>query len=116
MNSVFLSNLFHAYAKTDGSYAFPNSREGDMLKTAKTEIEYYLRGIEQLRQEIHKAEVDHLHACMNLGVAAQVAKSSRWDTLNQAFALVTGTAVNGSQFNALLKSPKKDAFPFSADA
>ena len=39
MNSVFLENLHHAYAQTDGSYAFPNSREGDMLKRAKLEIE-----------------------------------------------------------------------------
>jgi hypothetical protein len=39
MKSPFLSNLHHAYAQTDGTYAFPNSREGDMLKTAKREIE-----------------------------------------------------------------------------
>lgn len=91
-----------AYAQTDGSYAFPNSREGDMLKTAKTEIEYHLAGIEKLRREIHAAEADHRHACLNLGAAAQVAKSSRLDTLRQAFALVTGTAVNGAHFNALL--------------
>jgi len=39
MNSVFLENLHHAYAQTDGTYAFPNSREGDMLKRAKLEIE-----------------------------------------------------------------------------
>lgn len=38
-NSIFLSNIHHAYAQTDGSYRFPNSREGDMLKTAKREIE-----------------------------------------------------------------------------
>lgn len=38
-DSIFLANLHHAYAKTDGIYAFPNSREGDMLKTAKREIE-----------------------------------------------------------------------------
>lgn len=39
MKFVFLDNLHHAYAQTDGSYAFPNSREGDMLKQAKKEIE-----------------------------------------------------------------------------
>lgn len=39
MNSVFLENIHHAYAQTDGTYAFPNSREGDMLKRAKLEIE-----------------------------------------------------------------------------
>jgi hypothetical protein len=37
--SVFLENLHHACAQTDGTYAFPNSREGDMLKQAKVEIE-----------------------------------------------------------------------------
>lgn len=37
--SIFLQNLHHAYAQTDGTYAFPNSREGDMLKQAKREIE-----------------------------------------------------------------------------
>lgn len=40
--SVFLANLHHAYAQTDGTYVFPNSREGDMLKTAKHEIELLL--------------------------------------------------------------------------
>jgi len=100
--STFLPNLHHAYARTDGTYDFPNSREGDMLKTAKTEIEYHLAGIEKLRREIHQAEADHRHACLNLGNAAQVAKSSRLDTLHQAFALVTGTAVNGAHFNDLL--------------
>lgn len=32
---IFLSNLFHAYAQTDGTYNWPNSREGDMLKHAQ---------------------------------------------------------------------------------
>lgn len=53
-DSVFLSNLHHAYAQTDGTYAFPNSREGDMLKRAKVEIEQLislLNGI-RARQDI----------------------------------------------------------------
>lgn len=37
--SVFLATLHHAYARTDGTYAFPNSREGDLLKQAKREVE-----------------------------------------------------------------------------
>jgi hypothetical protein len=37
--SLLLEQLHHAYAQTDGSYKFPNSREGDMLKQAKKEIE-----------------------------------------------------------------------------
>lgn len=37
--SVLLANLHHAYAQTDGTYKFPNSREGDILKRAKKEVE-----------------------------------------------------------------------------
>ena len=37
--SAFLSHIHHAYAQTDGTYAWPNSREGDMLRQAKREIE-----------------------------------------------------------------------------
>ena len=37
--SIFLSNLHYFYAQTDGTYAIPNSAEGDLLKTAKKEIE-----------------------------------------------------------------------------
>lgn len=36
--SVFLQNVHHAYAQTDGSFAWPNSREGDLLKQAHREI------------------------------------------------------------------------------
>jgi len=105
--STFLPNLHHAYARTDGTYDFPNSREGDMLKTAKTEIEYHLAGLEKLRREIHKAEEDHRHACrLGLGNRAKRAGADRlrkrMETLQLAFALVTGTAVNGAHFNDLL--------------
>ena len=31
-DSVFLSNLHYFYAKTDGTYEFPNSKDGDLLK------------------------------------------------------------------------------------
>jgi hypothetical protein len=37
--SAFLSHVHHAYAQTDGTYAWPNSRDGDMLRQAKREIE-----------------------------------------------------------------------------
>ena len=36
--SIFLGNIHHAYAQADGTYAFPNSREGDMLKQAVREL------------------------------------------------------------------------------
>ena len=37
--SAFLSHVHHAYAQTDGTYEWPNSREGDMHRQAKREIE-----------------------------------------------------------------------------
>ena len=37
--SIALGHIQHAYMQTDGSYNFPNSREGDILKQAKAEIE-----------------------------------------------------------------------------
>ncbi len=42
MKSIFLENIHHAYAQTDGAYDFPNSREGDLLRLAKKEIEELL--------------------------------------------------------------------------
>lgn len=36
--SIFLSNIHHAFAQTDGTYKFPNSLEGDLLKQAMKEI------------------------------------------------------------------------------
>lgn len=53
--SIFLENIHHAYARTDGTYQFPNSREGDMLKTAKVEIEALLRRLENLREAVNEA-------------------------------------------------------------
>jgi len=41
--TVFLANVHHAYAQTDGTYRWPNSREGDMLRQAKREIEELLQ-------------------------------------------------------------------------
>lgn len=38
--SIFLLNLHHAYAQTDGTYAWPNSREGDMLRQGMREVEH----------------------------------------------------------------------------
>ncbi len=37
--SPFMMGIHHAYAQTDGSYMWPNSREGDLLREAKKEIE-----------------------------------------------------------------------------
>lgn len=46
--SVFLENIHHAFAQTDGTYKFPNSLEGDLLKRAKKEIEQLLKTIDEL--------------------------------------------------------------------
>lgn len=37
--SAFQQAIHHAYAQTDGSYKWPNSREGDMLREAKKEVD-----------------------------------------------------------------------------
>ena len=43
MDSVFLENIHYFYAQTDGTYKFPNSVEGDLIKQAKKEIEANLK-------------------------------------------------------------------------
>lgn len=53
--SVYLENIHHAYAQTDGTYAWPNSREGDMLRRAKLEIEMYKDCIERLEMMLEVA-------------------------------------------------------------
>ena len=50
MKSVFLSNLHYFFAQTDGTYKFPSSAEGDLLKQAKKEIESLLNTIAQQPQ------------------------------------------------------------------
>lgn len=57
-NSVFLSNLHYFYAQTDGTYAIPNSAEGDLLKTAKKEIEAYEKENAELREDKERLEKD----------------------------------------------------------
>jgi len=51
MKSIFLENLHHAYAQTDGTYKFPNSRDGDMLRQAMREIEE----MQNRKSEVRKA-------------------------------------------------------------
>jgi hypothetical protein len=36
--SIFKANCHHAFAKTDGTYKWPNSQDGDLLKQAFAEI------------------------------------------------------------------------------
>lgn len=37
-DSAFLQGVHHAYAKTDGTYGWPNSRDGDLLREGMKEI------------------------------------------------------------------------------
>lgn len=41
--SIALEHMHHAYAKTDGTYDFPNSREGDILRRCKKELEELIK-------------------------------------------------------------------------
>ena len=58
-DSVFLSNLHYFYAKTDGTYEFPNSKDGDLLKQAKKEIEAFYTS-ENIHEVICRAVEDAL--------------------------------------------------------
>lgn len=49
IDSAFLQGVHHAYAQTDGTYAWPNSREGDLLREGKNEIERLRRENAELR-------------------------------------------------------------------
>jgi hypothetical protein len=51
MGSAFQQAVHHTYAQADGTYAWPNSREGDMLREA-------MREIVALRAELTKAQGD----------------------------------------------------------
>ena len=48
--SIALGHMHHAYAQTDGTYKFPDSREGDILKQAKKELEELEAKVRQLRK------------------------------------------------------------------
>lgn len=76
--SIFLANIHHAYAQTDGTYAFPNTREGDMLKQA-------VRELAAMREERDEARRE---CCMTweavMGREAQeVAADKGWDCFKE---------------------------------
>jgi hypothetical protein len=70
--SATLSNLHHAYAQTDGTYAFPNSREGDMLKQAKKEIEQLRATLEECRTCVNCMTLTGAHNRSHAARAHQV--------------------------------------------
>ena len=55
-----------------------------------------------LAKAIQHEERQHEHACYNLGTSAQVGAYDRLQAMRHAFAIATGTAVNGLEFNARL--------------
>lgn len=80
---------------------------GKMCHEAAEEIERwqkrYCEAVIGLRTMIKMAERQSLHASMNLGTLAQVAANQTESDLRAAFAVVTGTAVGGMHFEAMLK-------------
>ena len=54
--SAFLQGVHHSYAQTDGSYAWPNTREGDLLREAVDEIERLAKDAARYRWLL-----DHIH-------------------------------------------------------
>ena len=93
--SIFLSNVHHAFAQTDGTYAYPNSREGDMLKQAKHELSAAADEIERLRKERDEARRNLClseAADLSFGengvpyhpsVAHKIAKNYGWDCFKE---------------------------------
>lgn len=55
---VFLSNLHYFYGQTDGSYNIPSSADGDLLKTAKREIEELERELTEVKEELAELRED----------------------------------------------------------
>jgi hypothetical protein len=64
--SIALEHMHHAYAKTDGTYDFPNSREGDILKQAKKELEQLLERSDNSDYQILETS-DNRKYCQTLG-------------------------------------------------
>ena len=76
--SIFLGNIHHAYAQTDGTYAFPNSREGDMLKQAVRELAAMRKERDEARQiacnreaELNRMMFDNPKYSDSAAIAAQ---------------------------------------------
>ncbi|MHB9102439.1 MAG: hypothetical protein ACYC2E_13090 [Sulfuricella sp.] len=57
LGSAFQQAAHHAYAQTDGTYAWPNSREGDMLREAKREIEVLRAALVECEHQTHSMRV-----------------------------------------------------------
>jgi len=57
LGSAFQQAVHHAYAQTDGTYAWPNSREGDMLREAKREIERLRAALVECEHQTHSMRV-----------------------------------------------------------
>jgi hypothetical protein len=60
-----------------------------------------------LAREVKRATEEHKQACYNGSIMQQVGASERLSIWKQAFAVVTGTAVNGMYFKKLLEDATK---------
>ena len=78
--SIFLGNIHHAYAQTDGTYAFPNSREGDMLKQAVRELAAMREERDEARREVMSWIIDQ--ACRSEDVDKEYKKRG-WEYLKE---------------------------------
>ena len=74
--SIFLGNIHHAYAQTDGTYAFPNSREGDMLKQA-------VRELAAMREERDEARRLYLASTFSEDEIIHEMKRHGWDCFKE---------------------------------
>lgn len=77
MKSIFLSNIHHAYAQTDGTYKFPNSREGDMLKQAKKEIVILQDWKDQMLFVESEWNTQNVGNLLNIGIGESIKKILR---------------------------------------
>ena len=74
--SIFLGNIHHSYAQTDGTYAFPNSREGDMLKQA-------VRELAAMREERDEARRLYLASNFNEDKIIAEMRRNKWDCFKE---------------------------------
>ena len=87
--SVFLSNIHHAFAQTDGTYSFPNSLLGDLIKTAKREIETLEKENQKLRKSLENISIT-AHCIAMSGPSSTPTLQDAWSK----FMKINATAIN----------------------
>jgi len=100
INSEALDRMKYFFMKTDGTYEFPNSLEGDLLKICKREIEaknssdndkkqqslerakYLLESLDTYRKSINDHSYNHAEVCMLIGHPSKMGLP-QFDDLNR---------------------------------